>query len=267
MVKVQVADKEYYLNGFLKDNLDLAKRQVKKNWDMPFAIDGTEGSGKSVLAGQIALYLDPSYSIERCAFTPEQFQDYCLKAEKYQAVVLDEGYGSLSSRGAMSKVNKAIVNMLSIIRRRNLFIIVLIPTFFDLDRYYALWRSRALFHVYHVAFQRGTFAFYGETRKIKLYAHGKKYYDYHSVKPDFRGDFTKHFIYDQDSYDKKKDAADAWTRAQEQDKTKECVLRLLKHPKCEKLNKAEVAKIFGLHRNTITNYTRDTPISTKHKAI
>ena len=44
-----------YMDGFLKRNLDEAKRVIKKDWDMVFVIDGYEGSGKSVLAQHCAI--------------------------------------------------------------------------------------------------------------------------------------------------------------------------------------------------------------------
>ncbi len=119
----------YYLNEQLKTNLDLAKGAILKDWDMVFIVDGAEGSGKSVIAQQIGFYCDPSLTLDRIVFTAEDFKKAVLSANKYQCVIFDEGYAGLSSRQAMSDVNKSLVAMLMEIRQKNLFIIIVLPSF------------------------------------------------------------------------------------------------------------------------------------------
>jgi hypothetical protein len=106
----------------------------------------------------------------------------------------------------MNKVNQSIVRMLTEIRYKNLFIFIVLPTFFDLVKYVALWRSRALLHVYDVNFERGYFAFYDKDKKKELYIKGKKFYSYSSriVKPNFIGRFTNHYVVDKEEYIKRK---------------------------------------------------------------
>lgn len=194
-----------YMDGYLVANLDTAKRIIKKDWDMIFAVDGYEGSGKSVMTMQMAKYVDPELNLDRIVFTPKDFQKAVLEAEKYQAVVYDEAYTGLSSRAAMTMVNRILVRMLAEIRQKNLFIFIVMPTFFDLDKYVALWRSRALIHVYTGDdFERGFFAFYNIDSKKLLYIIGKKFYSYKEVKPDFYGRFTNYYVVDEDLYRKKK---------------------------------------------------------------
>lgn len=206
MVKVFIGtENEYYLDGFLKDNLDIAKEVIKKDWDMIFCYDGYEGSGKSVKAMQDAYYCDPSFTIERECFTPKEFTEQILKAEKYQAVVYDEALTGLSSKDVMGRINKALVSMLAEIRQKNLFVFIVMPTFFDLSKYVALWRSRALIHLYTAEkFKRGYFAFFNSDRKKELYIKGKKFYDYNCVKPNFKGMFTGYYPIDEEAYKKKK---------------------------------------------------------------
>lgn len=258
MVKVVKGGKEYYLDGYLKANLDICIQQSRKNWDFVIVVDGTEGGGKSVMVAQVAKYVDPSFCLSRCAFNPEQFQRYIEEAKQYQAVVLDEGYGSLGSRAAMSKINRAIVKMLTEIRRKNLFIFIVLPSFFDLDRYVTLWRSRALINVYHDRFERGFFKFYGESRKKKLYVLGKKLYDYHAVRPDFIGRFVNKWMYEEDEYDIKKESS---TKDQqettERDKIKDAVCNLVAHPKGKEFSKVDLAKVFSVTRQTIYNYIKE----------
>jgi len=206
MVKVFIGtDHEYYMDGYLKTNLDTAKKVIKEDWDMMFVYDGAEGAGKSTKAIQDAYYCDPTLTLDRVAFTPFTFRDAILSAKKYQAVVYDEAYSGLSSRGAMSLVNKSLISMLTEIRQKNLFVFIVLPCYFDLDKYVALWRSRLLIHVYTgKGFKRGFFKFYNIERKKDMYMLGKKLYEYRKGKPNFKGRFTKYFPLDMDEYRKLK---------------------------------------------------------------
>lgn len=195
----------YYMDGYLKTNLDTAKTVIKKDWDMVLCVDGAEGSGKSVLTQQCAYYCDPTLTIDRIVFTPSDLRKAIQAANKYESVIYDEAYTGLSSRATMSMINRALISMLAEIRQRNLFVFVVMPCFFDLDKYVALWRSRALIHVYTgKKFERGYFSFYNTENKKSLYIQGKKYYTYAKPKPNFYGRFTNHYCVDETAYRKKK---------------------------------------------------------------
>lgn len=216
---VTIGDQEFSMDGYLCENYDIGKKAVKQDWDMTFVVDGGEGSGKSVCAMQGALYCDPTFNIKRIAFTPQQFKSMILGAEKYQAIVYDEAYTGLSSRSAMSMINRTLISMLAEIRQKNLFIFVVMPCFFDLDKYVALWRSRALIHVYTgEGFQRGFFAFYNIDKKKELYCLGKKLYNYSKPFPNFRGRFVNHYTVDPVEYKKMKlDALNEKSKVNEQE--------------------------------------------------
>lgn len=192
-----------WYDGFLKANLDIIKEAVKDDWDMFFIVDGLEGSGKSVLAQQVAGYLDPSLTIDRICFTPEEFIKAVNEATKYQAIVYDEAYAGLASRSALSEVNRMIVRVLAEMRQKNLFVFIVMPCFFELDKYAAVWRSKGLFHVYTKNLKRGFFRFYNSKKKKQLYLKGKKFYEY-KVLPDFYGKFPKGYFVDEAEYRAKK---------------------------------------------------------------
>jgi len=206
--KIKVGGQNYYLDGYMKQNLDLAKQLVKKDFDMILIYDGYEGSGKSVKVMQDAFYCDPTLTLDRVTFNPNEFRKAIIEAKPYQAVIYDEAYTGLSSRAAMSRINRALVTMLAEIRQKNLFVFVVVPTFFDVDRYVALWRSRALIHIYTgKKFQRGYFMFYSMDRKKQLYVEGKKYYSYFKPRPNFSGRFTNYYVLNEKDYRKKKKEA------------------------------------------------------------
>lgn len=201
----------YYLDGYLKDNLIIAKSKVRDDWDFVFCVDGTERGGKSTLAQQIAKFVDDGFDIDSIVFTPEQFEDAIKVASPFSAVVYDEAYGGLGSRSTMSRVNRTLVKMLTEIGFKNLFVIIVLPSFFDLDKYVALWRCRALFHVYTGNnWERGFFMCFNKERSKDLYVLGKKFYNYSVVKANFYGRFVKHYVVDKDAYvRKKRDAQDS----------------------------------------------------------
>lgn len=202
MTKVfEGTEHEYYMDGYLRHAFDTAKKEIKNDWDFVFVYDGIEGSGKSVKAQQDAFYCDPTLTYEQYAFTPDEFKNAIHNAKQYQSVIYDEAHSGLNSRAAMTQVNKSLVSMLTEIRQKNLFVFIVLPTFFDLDKYVALWRSRALIHIYtSKSFQRGYFAFFNVDRKKTLYVLGKKLYKYNAAKPNFIGRFTNHYCLDQVKY-------------------------------------------------------------------
>jgi energy-coupling factor transporter ATP-binding protein EcfA2 len=208
MVKVQPNENhDYYLDGYLKANTDAMIRDVtKKNYDGFVLIVGREGFGKSTLAMQLAMYVDPTFNLNRVVFTAEQFLEEVEIAEKYQAIVFDETMGYLSSRGAMSKFNKTLIKVMSEMRSKNLFVFLCIPNFFMMDWYVAQHRTTGLLYVR----KRGVFSSYDYPTKKKLYREGKRYHSYH-IPPNFFGKFVKYFPLDIEKYEaKKQDAINQW---------------------------------------------------------
>jgi hypothetical protein len=102
-------------------------------------------------------------------------------------------------------VNRTLISMMTEIRQKNLFIFVVLPSFFDVDRYVAIWRARALFHVYTADnMERGYFACYNSQSKKMLYLKGKKLYQYGVQHPDFIGRFSDYYPLDETEYRKRK---------------------------------------------------------------
>lgn len=193
------------MDGYLKSNLDICKEAIKDDWDFVILVDGMERGGKSVMAMQMAYYCDQTISLDNVCFTTEEFKRAVINAKPFTAIVYDEAFTGLSSRNTMTRINKSLVEMLAEIGQKNLFIFIVCPTFFDLDKYPALWRSKALVHIYTGdGFERGFFRFYSMETKKDLYVYGKKTYNYNCLKADFYGCFTNFYVLDKVAYKKKK---------------------------------------------------------------
>lgn len=200
MARAQVLDPqtnevliEFYMDERLKKNLDqkVVKQLQKKDKDCVIVIDGKEGSGKSTLAMQIGRYVDPTLNLKRVVFSPEEFRAAVLKANKGECIIYDEAFTGFSSRASLSPVNRVLISLAMQMRQKNLFIIIVLPTIFLLDKYMAIFRTKALLHVYENKGRRGFFKLYNANKKRVLILKGKKDLSYFHKKlyVRFRGQF------------------------------------------------------------------------------
>lgn len=164
-------------------------------------------SGKSTFAFQLGKYIDPTLTIRRVVFSADDFRDAIYKAKKGQVIIYDEAFTGLSSRSSLSGINRALVSLMMQMRQKNLCIILVLPTFFLLDRYAALFRSRILIHVYENKGIRGFYRVYNRKKKKMIYLTGKKDYTYR-VRTKYTGRFYGKFALgdenDEKEYRKKK---------------------------------------------------------------
>lgn len=204
---------EIYLDETLKNNLDDLNKIVNKDWDGFGLIVGYEGDGKSVFAQQVAYYLDANFNIDNIVFNIKQFKEATENAPPNSCIVFDES-DALAKNWQDTTLNE-LVAYAKRMRSKNLFVLFVTPTFFDMSWYFAAHRSRFMLHVYSKGLQRGFFRFFNKQRKFNLYNDGKKYKNmylnknkYH--KPNFIGRFTKipaGFCISEEEYNAKKDEA------------------------------------------------------------
>lgn len=202
---------EYYMDGYLKQNLDILKKINKKDWDFVILLSssGIPRVGKSVHGQQIAYYLDPTFTLDHMCSSAEEFQrktkKLAQKGLKYKAIMYDEAKFGLDAKRAMETVTKTLLDFFAECGQVNAFLILVLPDFFDLKKELCLNRSICLINCYYKGeFERGYFNFYGRTRKKYLYIKGKEYHNYNAGKPDFRGRFTDFYTVDEKEYRKKK---------------------------------------------------------------
>ena len=195
----------YYIHKWTIRQLDTIKKLIsKKDRDYVIVVDGEEGSGKSTLACQMAKYVDPSFTEDRMCLRPEDFMEKINQAKKGQAVVFDEAYTGLGSRSSLTVVNKMMVEMMMEMRQKNLFIIMCVPSVFYLERYVALHRARALFHVFFSGGRPGNFRPYNQAKLKWLYLVGKQKMSYYEPKVRTVGRFPATPVINWEKYNNKK---------------------------------------------------------------
>ncbi len=206
MVMVNINGKQVYLDANLKQKLDNVSGIIKKNWDFVGLYDGFERSGKSTLAMTSAAYLHPGFSIKNVAVGAQDAVDKIEVLPDKSLLVIDEGSLVFSSRDAMKKEQRKIMKILDVCGQKNLILLIVLPSFFELNRAIATRRSRFLVHVYtDKVLNRGRFAYFGQRKKNLLYEIGKKNFNsYARPQSDFIGRFTDSNPLGQEYFDLKK---------------------------------------------------------------
>jgi len=178
--KTKEKELEYYMDDRLKRNLEekVILQLQKKDKDCILVIDGREGSGKSTLAFQVGKIVDPSLDLSRVVFSPDDFRQAVLKAKKGQCIIYDEAFTGFSSRASLSPVNRVLVSLAMQMRQKNLFVLIVLPTIFMLDKYMAIFRTKALIHVFESKGRRGYFRLYNSAKKKWLILGGQKMMNY-----------------------------------------------------------------------------------------
>ncbi len=208
-INVDGKNKSLYMDKKLHTSIQtkIKPKVERKDNDWVWIVDGSEGSGKSVLTMQLAKILDPTFCLERMCMTPQEFTKAILTARKGQCVVFDEAFTGLSSRASLTEINKLLVGLMMEMRQKNLFVIIVMPTFFMLDKYVALFRASGLFHVYLKRGRRGRWVYFNNKKKKLLYILGRKLFSYSQPRSKFRGRFADKYTINEEDYRHKKKGA------------------------------------------------------------
>ena len=211
-----VTSKQYYIDKALLGKLDLmCDRCTGDNrMDNVIIIDGDEGYGKSTLSVELAFYCAEKtgreFNVDNIFFDIDRLIDL-VKSTKEKVIIWDEAALAGLAADWQKKVQKKLVKLLMICRKKRHIIFLNIPKFFKLNEYIAVDRSIGLIHVYaRNERELGHFFYYGKKNKEKLHNDWKKKkiraYKKHAL---LRGTFPNALakIIDEDEYDRKKDEA------------------------------------------------------------
>ena len=249
MTKVTIKGKTFSIDGYLKSNLDIAKKSVQKKWDCVFIIDGAEGTAKSTLAQMIGYYLtDGNFNVDSIVFTAEDFMKKVDTAKAGECIVLDEFVlMGMSSDGATT-MQKALVKKFTLIRKKSLFICLVIPYLYLLKKYFVISRARFLIHCYTPDFiKRGFFKFYNYDQKNYLFINSCQFWNYpktcdYSFVSTF-SDYTGMFV-NQEEYENKKDIATEDIALKEEEKEVKALELKLTPKMMEVIHKTPFTKFY-----------------------
>jgi len=205
----------FWLDDNLRDNIDILADRITDDMQFVGIIggSGTVRNGKSTLAQHIAYYynyqvnkmhkLNNKFDVKNIVFKSNELMDLAFDLPPYSVIILDEGDDLTAQH--YSHLAVKLRRFFRKCGQLNLFLILIIPDYFELPKTYAITRSTFLIDVqFKGNFQRGFFSFYSLKTKRMLYYKGKRYGDYGCVNSDFEGRFGASYLVDEKEYRKKK---------------------------------------------------------------
>jgi len=175
----EVEKSDFWIDKLLLKKLKGLKKIQDEKWDGVIIIDGKERSGKSVLGMLIGWYLSKGkIGIQNFARGLEDAANKIANLPDKSVLIVDEGSLVFSSKDSQSGAQKKLIKLMDVVGQKNMIFIICLPCFFDLNKTVAVRRSLFLCHVSPGdEYKRGTFVYWGEKDKKKLYIFGKKNYD------------------------------------------------------------------------------------------
>lgn len=266
--KIFYGNKSCWIDNFLLQRLENVKKIIRRNWDCVILIDGMERSGKSTLGMTCGWYLAKGkFGYENVASDSDDAIRKCESLPDKSVLMLDEGSLIFSSKDTMKAEQKKLIKIMNVIGQKNMIFIVVLPSFFELNKFIAVNRSRFLLHVYtDKKMRRGKFTYFGEKKKRILYEYGRKHFNsYKYPRANFIGEFNSFIPFeDIESYKeiKKKSLFEALhydpnqgRRELEVERNKRCIKKLsdLLTKKGIKFKRDEVVAVFETSNGSLYN--------------
>lgn len=262
-----------YIDKYLYENLEvLAKKIVDDMTFLGVIFSSTleVGTGKSVVGTQIGeaweeimfnmhgIKLD--YGIKNIVWRPKDLIERAFQVPKYSYILLDEW----EDAHYWSELGMTLRTFFRKCRQLNLFIMIIIPNWFQLPLTYAVSRSAFAIDVkFEEGFTRGFFGFYSFINKRRLYIHGKRDYNYFVVRPDFNGKFVDGYGVGREEYLKAKredlenyEVVDPMKAKREVIKRDVYMTHKVLYDKL-KITLIQRAELLGLSEKTIVNYNKE----------
>jgi len=262
-----------YIDKALSENLNIIAKKISNDMTFLGIISGHDsvGTGKTTFMTQIASYLtwkinqihgtNNTFTHKNLVFKGTDLAKRSFELPKYSVVCLDEGDDLTTAH--FKATTMKLKRYFRKCRQLNQILLLIIPSFFELPKFYALARSHFLVDVeFKGEFDRGFFSLYGPSSKKKLYIRGKRDWDYGVQKADLKGFFFSSYTFFPNCNEeielykkaKYKDMVDDAKKEEEESKAipeirkeirKEIFIRIHNYFPDIKLN--EIAKAFGVH--------------------
>jgi len=263
-----------HMETWLYQNLEMLADKIVKDMTflgIIFSSTLEVGTGKSVLATQIGEAwteiinkkhnLNIPYTVDNIVWRPKDLIERAFKVPKYSYILLDEWEDSTY----WSELGITLRKFFRKCRQLNLFIMCIIPNWFQLPLNYATSRSVFAIDVkFTNTLERGNFSFYNFPAKRALYVIGKRTHNYWAAKPTFSGVFPDGYGVDEKEYRRRKledmekydrEEPEKLSKAQIEAK-KGCEIFKGFIEKFPEMPTKEVAKIFSVSSNTICRWKR-----------
>ena len=195
-----------YINETLASNMDVIANKIADDMTFMGIISGHDmvGDGKTTIATHIGTYLtwkinqihktNNTFTDKNLVFNSDDIQDISFKLPPYSVIVLDEG-DDLTTHG-MKDLAVRLKRYFRKCRQLNQILILILPSFFELPKFYALNRSHFLIDVmFQKEYERGYFKFYSPFSKKMLYLNGKREWNYDAYRSDFHGRFFSSYTF------------------------------------------------------------------------
>lgn len=264
MVMIEIKKYKFYMDKNVKKNLDIIKNKaIPKKWDAVFIVNGMEGAGKTTFAAQCALYLDPTFNLDRCVFTSRDFLKAIDEAPPESSILWDEAIRGAKVNQHASTISQSIVNKLTMIRKKRLKIFACFPYLYMLNKYFVS-RCISSFYIYALDFdKRGYLKMYSKNQTELIYDMMKiKYkYNHRSAYYKVRGmmaSFGKTFCLPELEYEDKKDKA----TLEGDKKMPPEEFWVLVHHVCKKkkwMAQRDVGEMINIPQSTISTKIRNIP--------
>jgi DNA-binding XRE family transcriptional regulator len=269
-----------YIDAWMYKNLELYADKIVNDMTFLGIIYSSTlevGTGKSVFATQLGEAwteiinkkhgLDLKFGIDNIVWRPKDLIDKATgnngfeKLPKYSFILLDEWEDS----NYWSELGITLRQFFRKCRQLNLFIVCIIPNWFQLPLAYAVSRSNFAIDVkFNNKLERGFFSFYNFPAKRTLYINGKRNHNYYAAKPTFNGQFPDGYGVPEKEYRKAK--LDDLIRYEKENPEKKTIIQREKEIKIKvmknlmKINKdlssEEIAKMIGVSTETIRRWKR-----------
>ena len=135
------------LNGLAK----IISDHVRKDYDSVIAITSMfEGDGKSTLALQLGLAIDPNFKLERnvlFAPTVEQMKNLIFSLPKYSVINADEAIKILYKLNWADKLSIFLNQLYALCRKENLITILCMPRFRDFNEFFRNHKIKIWIHI------------------------------------------------------------------------------------------------------------------------
>ena len=136
----------YLYDGLLAQLAEDMRDNLRGGYDNVAVVEGPEGSGKSNLAYQLCLAVDPTFDLnEQYVYSFDDLRDKLRAGDDHGSVYwLDEASNVANNREWQSQDNRSMISLLEMMRSRGWTLVMCIPHHERLDVYIRDYRIRYL---------------------------------------------------------------------------------------------------------------------------